>query len=264
MKKFRYGSLLLAMMLILSACGSDDNGDTPEEETVDPNEENVLTLGASAPELLSANPYPKLVIEFVYAEGFRPEQETLDSFRTFLQERVNKPGGITFVETVIDPPPGAPYNSQEIRDIEDANRTLFTEGDTIAVYVFFSNGSSFGDTQFSVTLGTAYRNTSMVVYKKTLRDISLDNPNFDLKVLENITLQHEFGHIFGLTNILQDDIHSGHEDEFHPKHCIVEECLMYFEAQTATREVITRMMQRGGIPVLDPLCIEDLQAKGGK
>lgn len=263
MKNFRYYTLLFSLLLILSSCKSDDGGDSVDNEP-DPNAENLLALGASSADLLSDSNYNSLVVEFVFAEGFRPRQETLDVFRTFLNDRINKPGGITFVETVIDPPPGAPYNAEEIRNIEDANRTQFTEGNKIAVYIFFSNGSSFGDTQTSVTLGTAYRNTSIVVYEKTLRDISIDNPDFDLGVLQSITLNHEFGHILGLTNILQDDIHTNHEDEFHPKHCVVEECLMYFEAQTATKESIGRMMSRDGVVELDALCIADLQAKGGK
>lgn len=255
-------AMLFLSLAMLHACKSDDDdggGDPPN-----PNSENNLILGASAEDILSDDIYNRLVVEFVYVEGFRPEQESIDAFRTFLIERVNKPGGISFVETVIDPPPGEPYNSQEIRDIEDANRTRFTNGDELAVYVFFSNGSSFGDTQNSVTLGSAYRNTSMVVFEKTLRSLVVNNSNFDLGILEITTINHEFGHILGLTNILDDDIHDDHEDPFRSKHCVVEECLMFFEAQAPTRSMMDRLMRMAEAPQLDPLCIADLQAKGGK
>ena len=261
MKTLKFVLLILFSTLALTACKDDDSDtNTPDE---DPNAANKLALGASSADLLSAGDFSRLVVELVYAEGFRPQQETINTFRDFLNQRLNKPGGITFVETVIDPPTGAPFNATEIREIEDANRTQFNNGNTIAVYVFFSNGSAFGDTQTAFTLGTAYRNTSMVVYEKTLRDVSVDNPNFDLGVLEITTINHEFGHILGLTNILQDDIHTGHEDAVNNKHCVVEECLMYFQAQSATKEMMGRL-SRENLPQLDPLCIEDLQAKGGK
>lgn len=262
MKKLNLKLLSLFLLIILSACKSDDGGDSTETE--EPNAGNNLSLGVSAEDILNGGNFPRLVIEFVYAEGFRPRQETIDAFRTFLNARVNKPNGIVFVETVIDPPTGAPFNASEIRQIEEDNRTQFNTDNSIAVYVFFSNGSAFGDTQTGFTLGTAYRNTSMVVYEKTLRDVSLDNPDFDLGELEITTLNHEFGHILGLTNILGDDIHTDHEDGVNRKHCIVESCLMYFEAQRSSREMLSRVFANQDVPQLDELCIADLQAKGGK
>lgn len=261
MRPWRFSLLLLFSLFALTACQEDDSTVTEPEE--DPTAGNKLTLGASSGDLLTAGDFDRLVVEFVYSDGFRPRQETINNFRAFLDERLNKPGGITFVETVIDPPTGAPFNSSEIREIEDANRTLYNTDNTLAVYVFFSNGNAFGDSQTSFTLGTAYRNTSLVVFEKTLQDVSIDNPNFDLTALEITTLNHEFGHILGLTNVLQDDIHSGHEDPNADKHCIVEECLMYFQAQAATKSMMSRM-SRENLPQLDELCIEDLRAKGGK
>ncbi|MDC7996119.1 membrane metalloprotease [Altibacter sp. HG106] len=252
--------LMLSAAVLITSCKDDDNNDTPPQE--DPTAENKKALGESAEDLLANETYDRMVVEFVYSEGFRPMQETIDGFQTFLQNRLNKPGGVVFVETVIDPPPGAPYNSTEIREIEEANRTQFTTDDTIAVYVFFSDGSSFGDSSNSVTLGTAYRNTSMVVYEKTLRDISSSTT---LPVLEATTLHHEMGHILGLVNISEDDIHTEHEDEFRAKHCFVEECLMYFDASGLTKSEVARFLERRAqAPNFDPLCIEDLQAKGGK
>lgn len=262
MKSLHLKVLSFVLLIILSACKSDDGGDSSPEE--DPNADNKLALGVSSGDILTASDFQRLVVEFVYSEGFRPRQETIDAFRTFLNERVNKPGGIIFVETVIDPPTGAPFNATEIREIEDNNRTQFNSGNTVAVYVFFSNGSAFGDTQTGFTLGVAYRNTSMVVYEKTLRDIALDNPDFDLGRLEITTLNHEFGHILGLTNILGDDIHDDHEDIINRKHCIVDSCLMYFEAQRSSREMLRQVFRNDEVPQLDSLCIADLQAKGGK
>ena len=54
-----------------------------------------------------------------------------------------------------------------------------------------------------------------------------------------------------------------HEDLAHAKHCVVEDCLMYFESDTKST-IVEYFSGRQRIPELDPLCIADLKAKGGK
>lgn len=251
--------LALFFSLFFSSCKSDDDGST----TIDPTAENKLALGVSAEALLSDDIYDKLVVELVYTTSFHPEAESIVSLRDFLNARVNKPGGIQLIEREIPDQAGAPFTLDKIREIEEEHRTQYTQGNTIAVYMFFSNGSSTNDTQNSVTLGTAYRNTSMVVYQRTLESITQTEPEL-LPILEQTTIQHEFGHILGLVNIQGDDIHNqGHEDPDSGKHCIVESCLMYFDATNVGRSMIERLKTRGAVPQLDPLCIADLQAKGG-
>ena len=248
---FTKSLLLLAFLTLFVACKEDDSVDTPDRS------ENLLGLGESAEDLLSDDIYQTLVIELVYSDGFRPRQETIDNFRSFLVSRVNKPGGVQIVETVIPPPEGAPYTTSEIRDIENTHRTRYTNGDEIAVFIFFANGSATGDTASTVTLGTAYRNTSMVIYQETLQSLDVDR-----FLVETTTIQHEFGHLFGLVNITNDDIHeTGHEDPDSNKHCVVEDCLMYF---ASTIPSTLPNPTAADIPQLDPLCIADLQAKGGK
>lgn len=244
--------ILLVGMMLLNSCKKDDSN--PIDDT---KAENLKALGTSAEDLLSDDFYKKLVVEIVYSNGFRPKQLTIDTFRNFLNARLNKPGGISIVETVINPPQGEPYTISEIREIEMNNRTRYTNGNEIAVYIFFANGNSTNDTETSVTLGTAYQNTSIVIYEETLQ--SLDQ---DLFLMEATTIRHEFGHILGLVDLTDDDIHpSGHIDPDNGKHCAIEGCLMYF-ASTIPSTIPDPM--KGDIPELDTLCIEDLQAKGGK
>ena len=244
--------LLVAVLLTLHACKKDDDNAVADDRA-----ENLLGLGESAEDILSDDIYRTLVVELVYSTGFRPEQQTIDNFRTFLNQRVNKPGGIQFIETVIPAPEGAPYTTQEIREIEGANRTRHTNEDEIAVYVFFANGNASGDTASTVTLGTAYRNTSIVIYQETLQSLDVDR-----FLVEATTLRHEFGHLLGLVNIVNDDIHpTDHEDPDNNKHCVVEDCLMFF-ASTIPSTIPNPTDE--DIPKLDPLCLEDLRAKGGK
>ena len=252
--------LVFLSIILFTGCKDDDS----DNDADDPKAENRLSLGTSAEGLLSDDTFKSMTVELVYAPNYRPKQESIDTFKDFILARVNKPDGVTFIETEITNQPNAPFTIEEIRNIEDLNRTQYTVGDDIAVYVFFSNGSSENDTSTSVTLGTAYQNTSMVVYERTLQQITLDEPDI-LPILESTTLHHEFGHLFGLVNIQEDDIHPGgdHEDLDHLKHCIIEECLMYFEANNVTR-IMQLARSRAQVAELDPLCIADLQAKGGK
>ncbi|PVW16303.1 hypothetical protein [Marixanthomonas spongiae] len=246
---------------LVIGCKDDDSN------TIDPTAENKKSLGKSAEDILSDDIYQSLTIEFVYAPGYPPTEETKIALEQFLDQRIKKPGGIIIKETVIDPPTGAPFDIDEIKEIEENNRTAYTKDDNLAVYVFLSNGKSNKDTDKTVTLGTAYRNTSIVVYKKTLLDLINNNQGGgDLATLETTTLEHEFGHILGLVNITNDDIHpKGHEDADNSRHCVIDNCLMYFQASNTGRKEVARFLQRRAtVPQLDSLCIEDLQAKGGK
>jgi hypothetical protein len=187
---------------------------------------------------------------------------------TFINARVNKPDGVSFIETIISDQNG-PFSISQIRNIENEQRTIYTQGDDIAVYVYFASGNANSDTNTTVTLGTAYQNTSIVIYEKTLQEVT-NNVQDDLTRLEATTLHHEFGHIFGLVNIQNDDIHPGdkHEDLDHPKHCIIDDCLMYYQAQSITKDNLISRIKRlkvlQNIPGFDPdFCMEDLQAKGG-
>ena len=252
MKVLKKISYILLLSAVLLSCQEDES--SPINDT---NAENLKALGASAEDLLSDDIYTSLVVEIAYSNGFRPKQQTINSFRNFLTQRLNKPGGISIVETVVQPPQGEPYSISEIRQIESQIRTKFTSGNQIAVFVFFANGNASTDTDTTVTLGTAYQNTSIVIYQETLQ--SLDQ---DLFLMEATTLRHEFGHILGLVDIQNDDIHqNGHLDPEAAKHCVVEGCLMYF-ASTIPSTIPNP--NKGDITPLDPLCIEDLQAKGGK
>lgn len=258
--KFNYSRFLMSIIVIffLSACKSDDNN-PPEDPTI----ANKQTTGTSSEDLLKDTEFTTLTLEFVYPEGFQPEAGTISNLVSFLEERLHKPQGITVVQNVISPPEGSSFNINKIINIEDENRTLYNEGSNLAVYVFFANQSSSNDTPNRVTLGSAYRNTSIVIYKKTINAIGASN-GVDVSLAEKTTLQHEFGHLMGLVNLQLDDIHQVHEDTQNNKHCMVEECLMFFQT-TDNRAAISRaFLNKSTVRELDPLCIEDLQAKGGK
>ncbi len=221
---------------------------------------NKQPLGTSANELLSADIFTSARVEVAYVEGSRPTQETIDLLIPYLEQRLNKPDGITIVQSVITSDQEAPYDINEIVAIEEAQRTVFNSGDEIGIWVFFADGNSQTDSGNSVVLGTAYRNTSMVLFEKTFRDLeSSNNLDGDRTIIETATLRHEFGHLFGLVNS-GTPLTSNHEDVDNKRHCEVTDCLMYF--QTVTN--VFDMAGINSIPDFDSLCIADLQANGGK
>ena len=182
--------ILFFTLTTIFSCKSDDNDGNVD----DPRAENLKLLGRSAEDILSDDIYTSMIVEFVYTSSYPPKQATIDRFRDLLNERINKPGGITFVENVITIPLESSYSIEEIKDIEEEYRTKYTTDDTIALYIFFSNAEAESDTPNIKTLGTAYRNTSLVIYEKTLHLVS-ESHNVDLELLEGSTLHHEFGHI---------------------------------------------------------------------
>tara|TARA_R110001632_G_scaffold115721_6_gene227281 strand:- start:921 stop:1676 length:756 start_codon:yes stop_codon:yes gene_type:complete len=249
--------LLILVGIIAISCKKDDE-DT--DMATDPNHAaNQQPLGTSANELLSADEFTSLRLEIVYPDGFRPTQETINLIEDFLNERLDKPNGITMIENIIDPSQTPPYTINEIVAIEDEHRTVYNNGDEIGVYVFFSDGNSSSNSGNSVVLGTAYRNTSMVIYEKTFIDLANQSTTgINRTLIETSTLRHEFGHIFGLVNT-GTPLTSDHEDQDNNRHCNVEDCLMYF--QTVTN--VFNDSSVSSIPDFDPQCIADMQANGG-
>lgn len=254
--------VLLGLILIWS-CSNDESANSGNNENN--NEPNVsanqLETGASSNDLLSDSTFTSLYIEVVYVEGFAPTQNTIDNFVNFLDNRIYKPDGITVETRSIVTPGTSPYTNQEIRDIEDTNRTKYNTDNQIAVWAFFADGESDSNSGSGVILGTAYRNTSFVIYEETIQDLSNSPLEPNRSVLETTVINHEFGHILGLTN-LGTQLQSDHEDSSHPKHCNVEECLMYWSAESGSG--VENLVGISSAPPLDLQCIADLQANGGK
>ncbi|MEP6262655.1 MAG: hypothetical protein ABJ092_13855 [Gillisia sp.] len=248
---------LLFLFLVLSGCTKDDpDGSTKIDKTA-----NLKALGTSATDLLSDEKFTSIRVEMVYVTGFEPSQKTIDNLRSFLQQRTHKPDGITIFKRAVPSSNKAPFVINEIVQIEADNRTTFNAGDEIAVYIYFADGSNENDTNTKIVLGSAYRNTSMVIYGKTVQMISnrLNSP--DKSTVESTVVNHEFGHLFGLVN-LGSPLQSDHEDDGSNGHCQVEGCLMNANVQFG--QDLEDMLDGNDLPKLDDLCIMDLQANGGK
>lgn len=256
MKKKIFSTLLLVFGLII---GCSDNSDDPSlPQNVDKSG-NLLATGSSANDILSNTNFDNLLIEIAYVPGFRPTPTTISNFENYLRERTFKQD-IEVIYNELPSPNEEELELEEIRDLEDDNRTVYNDGSTLAIYIYFADAPSEGDEldEGLVTLGAVYRNTSMVIYESTIVELASRSAIVTVTDIETATLNHEFGHLFGLVNLGTDPVndHEGIQtnEEGEPildgnglpignDHCNVEGCLMRAEIQfgsPASRSLVAK------------------------
>ncbi|NER16134.1 membrane metalloprotease [Spongiivirga citrea] len=244
-------------LFIISSCKNDDGPADPEIDRT----ANLLATGDSANDLLSDTTYNSLVLEIVSVRGFELRSSSVQNLTNFLNERINKPGGIRVIQRSIDAPQNEDYSLQQIANIERDQRQNYNSEDEIAVYLFNANRKSEEDTDpDSFTLGAAYRNTSFVLFGSVIQDLGTRNNGVSTEQIESATLQHEFAHLLGLVD-LGTPMQTDHLDEENGQHCNVANCLMNFQITFSSGNM---NMMGSSDPELDPLCIADLQANGGR
>ncbi len=297
--------LLVLMGLFIGCSDSDDSGTPPETPgtsnpsptpTPDPNVDrsgNLLATGASANDLLSNTNFDRIRIEIGHVAGFQPTPTTISNFQAFIEQHSFKQE----IEVVLSPlssPEEETLTLQEIDDLEQANRTAYNDGSTLAVYIYFADAPSDDDDEEEdlVTLGAVFRNTSMVIFESTIRNLAARANGISLTDIETATLNHEFGHLFGLVNLGTVPVND-HEDVDAPNHCNVDGCLMQAQLQfgspaarrflaTSSKEGVLsspctlsgysmiKLLERRTangmaiVPILDDECILDLQSNGGR
>lgn len=246
---------LLLIGLVFWSCSENTGTSSTGEPSA--NFSHKQATGSSGFDFLSSENFSRLVIEVDYVEGFQPTQSALDNLKSFLEARLNKPGGVTILldESIVSPGKDS-FTPQQIADLEDEYRDTFTEGTTIAAYFLVLDGAY----EQQNVLGVAYYNTSMALFEEVIRNHSGGVGQPSTSTVESAVLQHEFGHILGLVNNGTDMVQN-HEDPDHSKHCNEESCLMYYAIQTTD---LMGNLTGGNIPDLDSQCLQDLKANGGK
>ncbi|MCV6630725.1 MAG: hypothetical protein OIF50_12810 [Flavobacteriaceae bacterium] len=245
----------------LFSCGKESN----QEEDQQSNQNGTAHLkavGDSALDLLSANTFPNIVFDMVYPKDHKPSDQAITEFSEFVLKRTHKQTP-TYKFTEIPSQNQDNYSLQEIVDIEKKYRTAFNTDDTIAVFVFFADAEAEADFNSNgITLGVAFRNTSMAIYQGKIKSLTT-NQNL-IKTLESSTLQHELGHLFGLVNNGAHMIEA-HEDKPNGHHCNNGDCLMTAVIEfTTPAKLWSRLSKNNGVPELDHNCIADLQEIGGR
>ena len=287
-------SLFFIMFLACSESPSDDTITSDDDQIGAPENPqelfpgNFLATGASANDILANTNFDKLQVEIAFVEGFRPTDEALNQFQSFLQQFSFKEN-IELVFTELPSPNEEDLTLQEIASLELENRTVYNNESTLGVYIYFVDAPSEGDDldEGLVTLGAVYRNTSMVIYERTIRTLAGRSVLLTNADVESATLNHEFGHLLGLVNLGSPPVNA-HEDSEAPNHCNVNPCLMRAElefgvtgkADFATSKIHSSCILNGldlikkmeanvakgaaAPPELDTECQRDLEANGGR
>ena len=292
--------ILMVCLGFFLGCSSHDgepdtNPSPPQSEPPTPSEPvdksgNLLPTGASANDLLANTNFDRILVEIAHVAGFQPTSQTVSNFQDFIQQRSFKEN-IEIVFNELPSPNEETLTLQEIDALEQENRTAFNNGSTLAVYIYFADAPSDGDDEEEglVTLGAVFRNTSMVIFESTIRRLAAGSALLSNTDIETATLNHEFGHLFGLVNLGTEAVND-HEDASAPNHCNVEGCLMQAQLQFGSPsarslalkgeilrspctlngiDLVKRLESRTAnglaiIPVLDDECVLDLQNNGGR
>lgn len=237
MNKFK--SFLAACILVFTISCSKNSSDSDNSDTSVNKSANLLATGDSARDILSNDNFDTLVIEIAYVTGFKPTESAITQFTDYLKEHTFKEE-IELVYTELSSPSEDELTLQEIADLETKNRTVFNTGSSLGIYIYFSDAPAEGDDLEDglVTLGSVYRNTSMIIHEVTVRELATLSSSINEADVETTTLNHEFGHLFGLVD-LGTDMVNDHQSESENEdgqlvgdnHCNQMGCLMRAELQ---------------------------------
>lgn len=212
-------------------------------------------VGQSAKALLSSNTYTSLTLEIQYAPGMKPQDASINNLVNFLNSYLNKPGGITIAQKQVGSIGVATASTNDVVNFTDQNRSVYTDGNNIAVYLYFADA----DYATKDVIGISYRNTAIALFEKTIQAKTGGLNQASRVKVESGTLMHEMGHLLGLVNNGTPMV-KAHEDGSHQGHCSNSNCLMYYAIQTSG---LMNALDNS-IPGLDADCINDLRANGGK
>jgi len=216
--------------------------------------------GSAANDFLADSNFTHLVLEVDFMPGYAPNSDALDSLRSFFEQRLQK-SSVTIKEpTQIESRGEERYSANEIREIEDEERSTFAQGDTLAAYMIIVD-SKYEEQDL---LGIAYYNTSNAFFGPSYEEASSGIGPPSRYQIEAISFRHEFGHLWGLVNIPNSgtEMQTPHQDTEHGNHCDNDQCLMYYATQRT--ELIQNSISGDEITPLDANCLADLQANGGK
>lgn len=265
MKNIKKLILSVVTATMIFACTTSEN---PNEIGGIDRSANLKVTGSSGPDILNDMKFTSLNLEIVYENGARPEDAAIANFRNFLQARVYKPDGININLRAVEPSNLSPFDIEnDAVKVEKETRTAYNAGDEIAIWIYFANGKKEEADNNRVTLGSAFRNTSIIIFGQTIREFTSRAGAPSKTHIETATLNHEMGHLFGLVDLGIEPV-SDHEEvvvingEERGNHCSVDGCLMGTELEFSSD--LNDLLGESGVPGLDQACIDDLQSVGGK
>tara|TARA_R110002049_G_scaffold33535_13_gene110441 strand:- start:9867 stop:10667 length:801 start_codon:yes stop_codon:yes gene_type:complete len=266
MKNF---SVLCFAFLLIIACSKDSNDEDPIKINT---AANLKASGDSANDILSNANYDAMIFEIAYVKNYKPNTESIANFIRFIKSTTFK-DDISVVYKELSSPNETSLSLKKIASLETENRTIYTQGKTLSIYIYFADAPSENDEEDSnaVTLGAVYRNTSMIIYEATIKKLTAKSFLITDATVEEATLNHEMSHLMGLVNLGSEMVnnHEGlttddDENEVGNSHCTTENCLMSTELEFGGGMKKMLIASKNSVPTLDTECLADLKANGGR
>ncbi len=236
---------LVLLAVLLMGCGDDstpvaDGGpDAMSDSSVDSSAPDVGEVDAGPaihPQILAfirADLASSLTVEIDAVPGAEPSSAVTSSFGDVLDEVLDKPGGISFIEDGTLPNRGdMPWTLGELQSLATNNESLELSGDSTRLHLLFVDG----EFMFANVIGIVVSTHAIVIFRDVLEGIcsgSVLNPLMRdelCDVAEVTVLTHEMGHALGLVNAGLPMI-TDHEDPERAKHDVDSNCVMYFAFQ---------------------------------
>jgi hypothetical protein len=220
------------------------------------------TVGAGARDFVS-DKYAKLTVEVDWmvenGKSFEPSPSVLAFLTQRLDERLNKPGGITVSLGNAITATRSSYSTSDLREVESKERAAHSGGETAAMWIVFATRSADSASGAGEVIGIAYSGSSAAVFAATIEAHS--SIVASVNSIEKVTVVHEVGHLLGLVNGGTPMV-TPHEDTAHPRHSTNPHSVMYFQVEGTD---IISVIAGGGAPDdFDANDIADLQGIGGK
>jgi hypothetical protein len=215
-----------------------------------------INPGNSSRDFLASTKYKSLKIEIQYMPGLKPDSESIKIFVDLLNEKLNKPAGISVEEKQINPTLLTIFNLSDISGIEFRNRTAYTSGDQMGAYILFIDGTYYTGN----ILGLTYTNTSICYFGEPLKYFLSGGTQEDKINKLALLLLHEFGHLLGLVNMGSPMV-VDHLDNNNGSHCNNNKCLMHHTLEEIKPNIEQILLEN---PSFDKNCSDDLKANEGK
>jgi len=223
-----------------------DNDDTPEnrptgiaQPTENRNEVNDFgVVGSLNHQYLQPQPFSKLIVEIDHVDSVSPSQSSVDTFLSTIKQFVDKPDGVVRLGDNTLKALKDSYSVQDLLNVAKTNRSNYSQGNIVSLYVLYVNGEFAGNTN---ALGVALNSSMFVIFKDKIKEAT--TALIFTSEIERAVLNHELGHLFGLINInYQSSIN--HEDSGHPHHSNNSESVMFW----AVEDISVSNLLRGGPP----------------
>ncbi|MDR9488586.1 hypothetical protein [Salibacter sp.] len=227
--------VITALVIAVSSCQTDDDaGTTVQSSPNSPDSDKYIKFLNGL-----YNDAQAFHLEVAYqsdAEPFSQSDDwnlTAENMQAVFDERPITPA-LNIPDTVRSVASGSDRNftPAEIVDLADQHRKRLSTKVEPSVFVIFLDGYLEQDGEVvDKVVGVNISNTSVVAVFRPVID-SVGTTELQKRNIEQATLVHEIGHAIGLVN-KGVPLTADHLDPEHEKHCINEDCVMYFENEVS-------------------------------